>query len=529
MSATQNTNAPINADWRSEREHFSALVNAQHELLTTQGDTDDAMQMVVDRALTLTDADGAVVLTGGSASLYYSYVSGDFVSQLYQSVSTETGLLGACRESKSLIYVPDASQDERVDPQWLASLSVQSVAIIPLFSGDEMLGAMMIASREDNGFSEDNLRTLEIVSGWACAIAGKAAEQEARQSLLTARTAALEELRESENLFRSAIGAMQEGLVVHDAYGQLQMSNQRAGEILDLNDEDLFGRGGPGRKCRILHEKGAEFEQDEFPSRVTLATGKAQHDVLMGVEYADGSVKWLTVGSAPLMMMGMDQPYAVVTTFNDVTAQKQHEHELKAHVGQIEDLNVVLEYQTSELERANEQLAMLATTDGLTGLKNHRTFQDRLREEMTRARRHLSPLSAVLLDVDQFKQFNDNFGHPAGDEVLRQIARILQSCVRNEDLVARYGGEEFVLILPSTDVHGAAVIAERCRAAVESAEWPHRQVTASFGAAMLTVTMETPAQLIVAADSALYDAKHSGRNRVSLAPTVVECELECAA
>ncbi|MCW3059458.1 MAG: diguanylate cyclase, partial [Capsulimonas sp.] len=107
--------------------------------------------------------------------------------------------------------------------------------------------------------------------------------------------------------------------------------------------------------------------------------------------------------------------------------------------------------------------------------------------------------------------------------------RILQSCVRNEDLVARYGGEEFVLILPSTDVHGAAVIAERCRAAVESAEWPHRQVTASFGAAMLTVTMETPAQLIVAADSALYDAKHSGRNRVSLAPTVVECELECAA
>ena len=529
MSASQYTKVPKNAAWLSERKHFSALVAAQHDLLTAQADPDDTMQMVIDRALALIEADGAVVLTNSSGNLYYSYVNGVFVSRLYQSASAGEGLIGDCCESKTLIYIPHACDDDRIDQDWRGREGVQSLAIVPLYSGDELVGAFMVASLQDDGFSEENLRTMEIVSGWACAIANKIAEQEARQSLLTARTAALEELRESENLFRSAIGAMQEGLIVHDAYGQLQMSNQRAGEILDLAEEDLFGRVGVKRKGRILHENGAEIEAHEFPSRLALETGKAQHNIVMAVEFADGAVTWLTVGSAPLLMPGMDQPYAVVTTFSDITTHKEHERQLKAHVGEIEDLNVVLGYQASELERANEQLETLATTDGLTGLKNHRTFQDRLREEVTRAERHLTPLSMVLLDVDQFKQFNDNFGHPAGDEVLRQVARILSQSLREHDMVARYGGEEFVMILPCTDLRGAGVIAERCRAAIEAANWTHRAVTASFGAAALTPAMTGQADLIVAADTALYAAKHGGRNCVSLAPAAEAQELKLAA
>ncbi|BDI32963.1 hypothetical protein CCAX7_50140 [Capsulimonas corticalis] len=528
MSASQHTQTPNNAEWQSEREHFSALVSAQHDLLTAQGDPDQTMQMVIDRASALTDADGVVVLTNSSGTLYYSYVNGIFESQLYQSVSASEGLTGECCANKALIYLPDASQDARVDQQWRAGLDIRALAMAPLYSGGDLLGAIMIGSLQVDAFSEDNLRTMEIVSGWACAVANKAAEEEARQSLLTARTAALEELRESENLFRSAIGAMQEGLVVHDAYGQLQMNNQRAGEILDLGDEDLFGHTGSNRKCRTLHEDGAEFDEPEYPARMALSTGKAQHNIVMGVEFGDGSVIWLMVGAAPLLMPGMDQPYAVVTTFSDITAQKQHERQLKAHVGQIEDLNVVLGYQTSELEHANQQLEMLATTDGLTGLKNHRTFQDRLREEVMRSQRHLTPLSMVLLDVDQFKQFNDNFGHPAGDEVLRQVARVLSECVREHDLVARYGGEEFVLVLPNTDGPGAAAIAERCRMSIESAEWTHRKVTASFGVASVTATTVGPPDLIVAADTALYDAKHNGRNRVSMACAIGETTLKAA-
>lgn len=171
----------------------------------------------------------------------------------------------------------------------------------------------------------------------------------------------------------------------------------------------------------------------------------------------------------------------------------------------------------AKLEEANRKLEALATQDGLTELKNHRAFQERLMMEMERARRYGFPLSLALLDVDHFKQYNDTFGHPAGDLVLRTVAERLTVSVREADLVARYGGEEFVLILPHAQAAEALVVAERCRRAIETADWPARPVTASVGVATLIPAITTQAELIVAADQALYAAKRSGRNRVIVA------------
>ncbi|MCW3062776.1 MAG: domain S-box/diguanylate cyclase domain, partial [Capsulimonas sp.] len=151
----------------------------------------------------------------------------------------------------------------------------------------------------------------------------------------------------------------------------------------------------------------------------------------------------------------------------------------------IRSYNTILELQKGELERANGQLETLATTDGLTGLKNHRAFQERLSEEVSRAARYQTPLSLILLDVDRFKEYNDAHGHPAGDEVLKSVARILQNSARNTDFAARYGGEEFVLILHQTDMEGATEFAERLRVLVEGHPWLMRDVTASFGVACL--------------------------------------------
>jgi diguanylate cyclase (GGDEF)-like protein len=164
------------------------------------------------------------------------------------------------------------------------------------------------------------------------------------------------------------------------------------------------------------------------------------------------------------------------------------------------------------LEEANAQLQRLASTDPLTALTNRRTFDEMLTHEAVRASRGMGPLSLILLDVDHFKSFNDTFGHPAGDDVLRQIASAMSGCCRTTDVPARIGGEEFAVLLPGTGTEGAEVLAERIRQAIEAGPWPLRPVTASFGIATLGPT--GPQSLIEAADRALYQAKHTGRNRI---------------
>lgn len=185
--------------------------------------------------------------------------------------------------------------------------------------------------------------------------------------------------------------------------------------------------------------------------------------------------------------------------------------------GEIERENtrIALEKQQKTLLEVNEKLEKLATHDPLTGLKNRRAFAEKLDEEWSRARRYGTPLSIVMLDVDKFKLYNDSFGHPAGDEVLRRVARVLGGAVRVTDFLARYGGEEFVLILPNTDADGAMILAQRLRAQIENATWKERPVTASLGVSTLAPIHKAAADLLQAADGALYQSKERGRNRVT--------------
>lgn len=193
----------------------------------------------------------------------------------------------------------------------------------------------------------------------------------------------------------------------------------------------------------------------------------------------------------------------------------------------LNELNQALREQKKQLELseknlrdANKLLEELAKEDGLTGLRNHRAFKERLEEEVLRATRYQLPLSLILMDVDHFKHFNDNFGHPAGDDVLRAVSRILESQVRNTDLVARYGGEEFVVLLPNTTEVEAMIIAERIRKSVEKSPWSKRAITLSLGVSGLCSTVANGHALVGLADQALYESKRAGRNRVTNAGTL---------
>ena len=174
------------------------------------------------------------------------------------------------------------------------------------------------------------------------------------------------------------------------------------------------------------------------------------------------------------------------------------------------------------LKHANEQLAALAATDGLTGLANRRAFDERMRNEWARAGRMPGrPLSLIILDLDFFKQYNDHYGHAMGDECLKQVAEVLKARRRASDLAARIGGEEFCLLLPETDGNGALALAETIRCQIESLLLAHSKshmevVTASLGVAVAADDGAGDAQgLLLAADKALYQAKERGRNQVA--------------
>lgn len=172
------------------------------------------------------------------------------------------------------------------------------------------------------------------------------------------------------------------------------------------------------------------------------------------------------------------------------------------------------------LENAHyvRRIETLAVTDGLTGFYNHREFQKRLEEEIQRARRYHRPLSLLMIDIDHFKSFNDAYGHPFGDAVLKKVGALILSGIRGVDFAARYGGEEFALIIPETSAEGAFVVAERIRSRIfdevfETDTDVRTQVTVSIGLADLTDGHDRVA-LLACADRALYAAKAAGRNRV---------------
>ncbi len=219
---------------------------------------------------------------------------------------------------------------------------------------------------------------------------------------------------------------------------------------------------------------------------------------------------------------GNDEIGLLIRTFNDMLSQ------LRRNSSEIDDDQRRLTEQNEELQRANEVLAQLSITDGLTKLHNHRYFQDHLTREIKRIGRTGEPLSMILMDLDDFKRLNDLYGHAAGDELLVGVANILVDTVRESDLLARYGGEEFVILATGTELEGAIAMAEKIRMSVETSSHivddsmrPIR-VTLSIGVAAYRGDRRVFFQ---AADRALYDAKAQGKNCV-IAASEPEDDLE---
>lgn len=243
------------------------------------------------------------------------------------------------------------------------------------------------------------------------------------------------------------------------------------------------------------------FRQEALKTWEDVRAKGAEFDMEIPIRRADGVVRWHLVRGVPLQ----DEVGKIIKWLGVIT--DIHDHRQASQI----------EVYRHQLDEVNNRLEKLATTDSLTRLKNRRIFQETLDEEIQWAVRYSTQLSLLLLDVDHLKQFNESFGQSAGDDVLREVSRLLKKTARTTDFVARYGGGSFALLLPGTDQQGAMIFAEKIRKAVELANWPQREITVTIGVAALDADNCDGNTLVEEAEVSLYLGKRSGRNCVYIA------------
>jgi diguanylate cyclase (GGDEF)-like protein len=307
---------------------------------------------------------------------------------------------------------------------------------------------------------------------------------------------------------------------------------QSAKDALELMDD--LDKDGEGLAVVIADQimpgmKGVELlEEIHRRSPATtkiLLTGQAGLDAVVAAINRAGLNRYI-----PKPWEEQDLRLAVENLLRQYRLDRENHKlldDLASRNDELERLNHSLEQavgrRTRELAEANARLAQLAVTDGLTGLYNHRHFHERLALEVERSGRSGLPLALYMIDVDWFKRYNDKNGHPAGDEVLRQLARQLGDGRRVNDFVARYGGEEFAVVLVDAPKLTAFQVAEKLRERVAAHPFPHAdgqpgaRLTISIGVAAFPEDAADAEGLVRAADAALYKAKAAGRNTVVLA------------
>lgn len=214
--------------------------------------------------------------------------------------------------------------------------------------------------------------------------------------------------------------------------------------------------------------------------------------------------------------------YRPITSIADFMYQNSTIIPLKGAQGRVEHICLIV-YDVTEVavnriqsQKANDKLRELSRMDGLTGLLNRKTWEMELLEEFNRFSRHHHSTSLIMFDIDHFKKINDGYGHPAGDEAIREAARVLKENLRNIDIAGRYGGEEFTVILVDTDAKGAKIVAERIREAIQANVVKYEdltfQYTISLGICELNDAITDKTNWIDCADKGLYQAKNNGRN-----------------
>ncbi len=319
-------------------------------------------------------------------------------------------------------------------------------------------------------------------------------------------------IKSSEELFRTAMNTLQTGVIIHNIDGSIQYGSLNAANMLGLSLEQLHGKSTYDAEWGTVRLDGSVLPPEEHPCTKAMSSGKPVTGDIVGVSVPKSGVSWLSVNANPIFNENEEITGSVVS-FEDVTAQIELRRQLEGQLVIQSEIRVELELSQKELIQSNKLLKEQATKDGLTGLLNHKTIIDELQKKFNQSESNGDKFSIVLVDIDRFKAINDDFGHQAGDDVLRTVSQVLKSNLPPRSKVGRYGGEEFLFVLKGCDESKAKLIAEKMRISLESLPFENRQITASFGAATYSSGLENKRELIEQADQALYECKRLGRNK----------------
>jgi diguanylate cyclase (GGDEF)-like protein/PAS domain S-box-containing protein len=301
---------------------------------------------------------------------------------------------------------------------------------------------------------------------------------------------------------RTMLDTLAEGVLVLDKQQRIVLANHAFATAVGEKAEDL--QGAPAARFGWTNPQ-SDDPNVPLPWAESLGTGSTRTGVALCLHRSDDDTRTFTVNCAPITA-GATSVRGALVTFDDVTPIEKKNVQLHRTLE-------MLKQSRDEINRQNQELQALATTDPLTGCLNRRSFFSQFETHWSSAKRYGYALSCVMVDVDRFKAINDRHGHGVGDQVLQHIASILKSLARDGDMVCRYGGEEFCVLLTHTDIDGAMQAAERYRVAIETKPCGGVSATASLGVSGLEAGAASPHQLIDEADKALYAAKQTGRNR----------------
>jgi len=412
------------------------------------------------------------------------------------------GITGASVAKKQPIYAPDVSKD----PRYICcSQSTRSELAIPLMVHDEVVGVFDCQSDELNSFDHETIDLLTMFS------------TQASIALQNARLYSLERQRARQLQAINAIAQQCTAVMdLEDLLARVCSVIQRAFQVQHVSlslreDGDLVLRAHDGSLTPCLPPAG-RLPGDCEPWSEVLASGTTviENDLSNSSHAFRLFAESASRMSIPLISFG--QTLGVLTL---------HSSERNAFSDQdLQPLEAVADICASSIQNAHyvERIRKLSYLDGLTGIFNRRFFELRIMEEIERARRSESRMAILMVDIDQFKKLNDEFGHLLGDEVLRQVSSLFHQQLRKIDVVCRYGGEEFAILLTNTSARVALGVGEKLRRLVEGWQFPGvpRTVTISIGVAAFPEHGNTRDDLVHAADVALYAAKQAGRNRVCL-------------
>lgn len=324
-------------------------------------------------------------------------------------------------------------------------------------------------------------------------------------------------IEERERRYEYAMAAAGEGIWDWDIRKNIVTHNAKWCELLNL---DKSSQQHPMKDfVKLIYE----------PDRaaVNIAIDKAlrsqqQYVSEHRMQRSDGKLIWVYDRGEVVERDNSGQPTRMVGSMSDISTRKLIELKLAKATEKLaktnQQLDKMVKKRTAELAKANEELHQLARQDVLTGIANRLAANEHLHNQFSLMKNTQKPYAVMLLDIDNFKKVNDFYGHPTGDQVLKQIAKIIKSNIRENDFVARFGGEEFLVILQETELENALHTAERIRHAIHAAKIKTiRHITASIGLCQVTSAHLSEEEAIFKADQALYVSKNNGRNQLTLA------------